>query len=109
MARTYDLERADTARPGARERQSRNVERRRRNTAMGIGSGSDFTDESIIPNTLGAITIPAQHVAAAFRHIRKTAKNQNDRVELLTMILGEGGCPMKDTKVLEITEADDGK
>lgn len=109
MALQYDLERADTARPGARDRQARNMERRRRNTAMGIGSGSDFTDDSIIPTTLGAIQIPAQHVAAAFRQIRKIAKDQNDRIELLTTILGEGGCPMRDTKVLEPTEADDGK
>lgn len=90
MARAYDLERADTARPGGqKDRTVRETERRRRNTAMGPGSGSDFGDGAIVPATLGAIQIPDQDVTAAFRRIRETARTTEERIELLTIILGE--------------------
>lgn len=90
MARAYDLERADTARPGGQnDRKTREIERRRRNTAMGAGAGADFCDESLIPAAMVSIQIPAQDITGAFRMIRDTARSTDERIELLTIILGE--------------------
>jgi hypothetical protein len=74
---------------------------------MGSGAGADFADESLIPPTMRAIREDmAPDIAGAFRYIRQTAKDQAERIELLTIILGEGGDPV--TVQLEVTEADDG-
>lgn len=56
---------------------------------MGSGAGADFADESLIPATLGAIKIPDYHVTMTFRYIKDVAKDQDERIELLTIILGE--------------------
>jgi hypothetical protein len=56
---------------------------------MGVGSGADFCDGAIVPATLGAIKIPAEDVTMTLRFIRSTASSREERIELLTMILGE--------------------
>lgn len=56
---------------------------------MGAGAGADFADESLVPATLGAIKITTTDVTQTLRQIRKTARSQAERIELLTIILGE--------------------
>jgi hypothetical protein len=90
MAHAYDLERADTACPGGQnDKRKREIERRRRNTVMGSGAGSDFVDASLVPVTLGATKIPKEDVTHILRYIRNISTSQDERIELLTIILGE--------------------
>lgn len=56
---------------------------------MGPGSGADFGDGAIVPATMSAITIPDQDVTSALRAIRDLSRDQFERIELLTIILGE--------------------
>lgn len=56
---------------------------------MGAGSGADFCDGAIVPSTLGATQIPAEDVTMTLRFIRSTARTAEERIELLTIILGE--------------------
>lgn len=56
---------------------------------MGVGSGADFCDGAIVPATLGAIQIPDNDVTMTLRYIRDVATSPDERIELLTIILGE--------------------
>jgi hypothetical protein len=56
---------------------------------MGAGSGADFCDGAIVPATLGATKIPAEDVTMTLRYIRSVAHSPEERIELLTIILGE--------------------
>lgn len=61
---------------------------------MGAGAGADFADESLIPATLGAIRAQmAPDIAAALRWIKKAARTVDERIWMLTTIVGEGGEP----------------
>lgn len=90
MAREMDLSQADTAAPARRAAVDREIRRRDRATRMGTGGGGNDIGESVhVPASLATTRPTAMDITWTFRYVDRTARNTDDRVELLHMILGE--------------------